>query len=384
MISSSQDQITKPIITSLIASYSPCTSSINLLPNPDKKTLLLGVRKTIIHASRNPPPDGQYDFKVDWVEKKKTRVLYVILRPGLREFLQAAKKASFEIVPFTMWPRSLMSDILDWIDPSGLIISHWMMRSSHSDMLKGRLLDRTVMVDHKPKIYGKPWSNAIKVSLFSGNANDVELWSLHSFFEAQRNATDLRDLIHVSSGDPPLPGLPLSDTTHKTLFLDLDETLIYHVRLHAKPPDRFDFTTKDCYVIKRPGVDRLLQAAVDCAYEIVIFTAGSREYASPIIDELDPMRLITHRLYKDSCKQDSQGKSVKDLASTGRSLGRCVIFDDKIYRVLQRENVVIVKPFTGDKQDSEIERLLLFFQIENSYEDLRAAAGRVNESFVLN
>jgi TFIIF-interacting CTD phosphatase-like protein len=116
------------------------------------------------------------------VKKKKTRTLYVILRPGLLEFLPAAKKASLEIAPYTMWPRSLMSDILDRIDPSGLMITHWMTRDSHSEMLKRRLLVRTVMIDHKPEVYGKPGSNAIKVSLISGDENDVELWNLHDFF----------------------------------------------------------------------------------------------------------------------------------------------------------------------------------------------------------
>lgn len=72
----------------------------------------------MIHVSEKPPPDGRYNFKVDnWVNKKKT-ALYVILRPGLGEFLKAAKKASFEIVAFTMWPQGLISDILDRIDPS--------------------------------------------------------------------------------------------------------------------------------------------------------------------------------------------------------------------------------------------------------------------------
>lgn len=384
MISSFHDP-TKSIISSAIVSSPPsflCKSNIPLL-NPYKRTLLLGVHKTMIHVTEKPPPDGRYNFKVDnWVNKKKM-ALYVILRPGLDKFLKAAKKASFEIVAFTMWPQGLISDILDRIDPSRRIISHcWLIQDTHSDMLKGRtLLDRTVMVDHEPRVHDKYWSNVIKVSPFFGDANDSELWSLLGFFEAQENFKDLRNLIHISSGDPPLPGLPLPDTTRKTLFLDLDETLICHVDLHEKPPEHYDFVTECCYVIKRPGVDRLLQAAVNYAYEIVIFTAGCREYASPIIDKLDPARLITHRLYRDSCKQDSQGKPVKDLALTGRSLGRCVMVDDKCYRVVPSKNVIMVKPFMGDMKDYELDRLLLLFQIESNYEDLRVAVGRVNELF---
>jgi phosphoserine phosphatase len=86
--------------------------------------------------------------------------------------------------------------------------------------------------------------------------------------------------------------------------------LISHVRLtDENPPDQYDFVTKYyCYVIKQPGVDRLLQVATDHDYELVVFTAGSRDYASPIIDQLDPLKLIAHQLYKDSCKDDSREK----------------------------------------------------------------------------
>jgi len=33
----------------------------------------------------------------------------------------------------------------------------------------------------------------------------------------------------------------------------------------------------------------------------MVFTAGSQPYADPILDKIDPCKLIKHRLYRDSC-----------------------------------------------------------------------------------
>ncbi|KAJ3691364.1 hypothetical protein LUZ61_020528 [Rhynchospora tenuis] len=275
-----------------------------------------------------------------------------------------------------------MSQILNQIDPTGDIITHQQFKDHYLlDMGKenlvmdltvtGRKLDTSVIIDHNPDVNVKPWCNQVKVSPFTGDVNDVELWSLLSFFEAQGNFMDLRNLLHVCSCAPPMPGLPLPQTIRKTLFLDLDETLISHVV--GKPPDRYHFSMKNIYIIKRPGIDRLLQVATDNGYEIVIFTAGDRGYASPIIDRIDPKGLIANRLYRDSCIKVKEGRRFKDLALTGRSLDKCVIIDDRWSRVRQTDNVIRVRPFTGDMQDSELRRLLSFFKIERESKDLRQA-----------
>jgi Dullard-like phosphatase family protein len=320
-------------------------------------------------------------------KKEKTKTLYVTLRPGLIEFFQAAKKARFEIVTISK-PRYYTSHILNHIDPTGKIITHRLFydysfdpknRKNVIDLYQtGRKLDHSVIIDYNPKFHVKPWCNAIKVTKFTGNADDVELQSMVSFLTAQINFIDIRHLIHVTSKALPVPGLPLPPTTRKTLFLDMDETLICHVPLNGKKPSQYDFATQYCYVTKRPGVDKLLQVASDHDYEIVIFTAGGRNYASPIIDRLDPDELITHRLYRDSCKRNEQGIPIKDLALTRRRLDRCLIVDDRWNQVVQTDNVVKIKPFNGDLQDSELTTLLLYFSIERRYENLQDAVHHMN------
>lgn len=51
------------------------------------------------------------------------------------------------------------------------------------------------------------------------------------------------------------------------------------------------------YVRKRFGVDYFLNE-MSKHYELVLFTAATREYAEKVIDYLDPKRLVEHRLYR--------------------------------------------------------------------------------------
>lgn len=171
---------------------SQCKNSPPPLPNSQKKTLFISVFRTIIHTSLNPPPGG-YDFSLDLVQKEKTSTstLYVTLRPGLHQFLHAAKKACFEIVTFTWWPEKYISQILSKIDPTGEIITHKLFdnyllkignKKAVMDLkLTGRMQDRSVIIDKDPNLRVKQWRNAIKVNPFTGDSNDGELWRLFGF-----------------------------------------------------------------------------------------------------------------------------------------------------------------------------------------------------------
>ncbi|KAG0465479.1 hypothetical protein HPP92_019643 [Vanilla planifolia] len=165
-----------------------------------------------------------------------------------------------------------------------------------------------------------------------------------------------------------------------TIVLDLDETLV-HSRVGV-PPDRYDFVVHPSieglemtfYVLKRPGVDELLHAASE-SFEVVIYTAGLKEYASLVIDQLDPGGgMVTHRLYRDSCLEEEGGKMVKDLSSLGRNLDRVVIVDDNpVSYSLQKENAIPVASFVDDPRDKELVRLMQFFDVAHRFEDMREA-----------
>ncbi|GAU48447.1 hypothetical protein TSUD_383440 [Trifolium subterraneum] len=160
--------------------------------------------------------------------------------------------------------------------------------------------------------------------------------------------------------------LPPSILNRKTIFLDLDETLIHSTT--TRPLDRFDFlvrpiidgTPMDFYVVKRPGIDELLESLAS-RFEIVVFTAALKEYASLVLDRLDRNRFISHRLYRDSCR-NIDGRLVKDLALVGRDLKSVVIVDDNpVSFSNQPENAILIKPFVDDICDRELWKLRRFF-----------------------
>ncbi|KAL3741626.1 hypothetical protein ACJRO7_017137 [Eucalyptus globulus] len=184
---------------------------------------------------------------------------------------------------------------------------------------------------------------------------------------------------------------PLVSPTKKTVFLDLDETLVHSQT--DPPPEKFDFVVQptingerlNFYVLKRPGVDDFLRV-MSAKFELVIFTAGVKEYASLVLDRLDQKRsLISHRLYRDSC-EEVDGKFVKDLSKMGRDLQRVVIVDDNPNAyVFQPENAIPVCPFVNDLDDVELGKLAKFFEGTDGFDDMREAVKqyRAEEDFKL-
>ncbi|KAJ6250114.1 scp1-like small phosphatase 4-related [Anaeramoeba flamelloides] len=163
-----------------------------------------------------------------------------------------------------------------------------------------------------------------------------------------------------------LPNQSTKDQGKLTLVLDLDQTLVYS---STNKPDQYDFkcifkqntlnldqiiqneeaTEQIIYVQKRPYLETFLE---ECAklFEVVIFTAGIKEYADQVLDHIDPENsFISHRLYRDSCKKFEGSHYVKDLSLLGRKLEKCIIIDDQPSSYhLQPENAIPIKEFLGN------------------------------------
>ncbi|KAE8734295.1 putative C-terminal domain small phosphatase [Hibiscus syriacus] len=195
-------------------------------------------------------------------------------------------------------------------------------------------------------------------------------------FEADSDLTSLLVLRKYNRNRLP----PLAPDKLKTIVLDLDETLV-HSRPDP-PPKTYDFVIKPSiyglemsfYVSKRPGVNEFLEA-ISKKYEVVVFTAGLEPYASSLLDVLDPKGLLSHHLYRDSCKQICKGRYVKDLSTLGIDLEKVVIVDDnpKSYS-LQPANGIPIKRFEGDMEDRELEKLRMFFETHcDGFKDMRDA-----------
>ena len=140
---------------------------------------------------------------------------------------------------------------------------------------------------------------------------------------------------------PPLP--PIKPPKQLTLYVDLDETLVH---FETDGPTGQDLSSGHLHV--RPYASNFLQE-LSKVYELVIFTAGTAEYAEEVVNELDPQRImISHVLSREWTQVDAQYNYVKDLAVLGRPLTHTLLVDNCCESFSrQPENGVLVNSWTS-------------------------------------
>ena len=144
----------------------------------------------------------------------------------------------------------------------------------------------------------------------------------------------------------------------KTLILDLDETLVHSSFTPFENNDiilsvDFDGVMYDIYVLVRPGTVNFIKN-VSKNYEVVIFTASLSNYASPLLDILDPDNNIKYRLYREHCTFIN-GIYVKDLKKLNRNLKDVIIVDNSpLAYAFDNDNGMPIKTWLDDRNDTEL------------------------------
>ena len=139
----------------------------------------------------------------------------------------------------------------------------------------------------------------------------------------------------------PIPSSYLVNTSKKkyTLVLDLDETLI-HFKVNPN-------NNNSGILQFRPFISEFL-SNIKNYYELIVFTAATKEYADPIIDAIEQKGTkFDHRLYR--IHTNIKGNDfVKDISKLGRDLSRIIIVDnmEQNYK-LQPNNGITIRPFWG-------------------------------------
>ena len=155
-----------------------------------------------------------------------------------------------------------------------------------------------------------------------------------------------------------------------TVILDLDETLIrYNIN-----DDKFDPKN----LIKRPYLYEFLSCLINKGCELVIFTASSKEYADPIINEIEKdNKYFSKRLYRQHTVL-IEDNYVKDLTKLGRDLNKIIIVDNEQNSFsLQKRNGILIKPFLGEEKGFNLDMaldnlsIILMKIINNSFQDIR-------------
>lgn len=172
-----------------------------------------------------------------------------------------------------------------------------------------------------------------------------------------------------------LPKHHPDDVGKKCLVLDLDETLV-HSSFRAVPgadfviPVQIEDVVHFVYVAKRPGVDEFLTEMAK-HYEIVVYTASLNKYADPLLDLLDPNRVIRCRLFRESCVY-YEGNYVKDLSLLDRDLSQAIIVDNSPSSyIFHPENAIDCSSFIDDPMDRELDQIAAFLEGVKDVKDVR-------------
>ncbi|POM60259.1 NLI interacting factor-like phosphatase [Phytophthora palmivora] len=172
-----------------------------------------------------------------------------------------------------------------------------------------------------------------------------------------------------------LPPVSPNDANKKCLVLDLDETLVHSSFRPTINPDyiipvEIDGIVHQVYVCLRPGAEEFL---VEMAkyYEIVVYTASLSKYADPLLDKLDPKRVIRYRLYREHCVQ-YEGCYVKDLSLLDRDLSQTIFIDNSpMSYIFHPRNAIGCSSFIDDPNDRELESISRFLTKYRDVEDVR-------------
>jgi len=176
-------------------------------------------------------------------------------------------------------------------------------------------------------------------------------------------------------GEAVLPPLDPADHGKKTLVLDLDETLV-HSSFKPVPhadyviPVEIDGKSVDVYVQKRPYLEEFM-ARIAPVFEVVVFTASLGKYADPLMDQMDKLGHIKHRLFREACAP-FEGNYVKDLKCLGRKLEDVIIVDNSPHSyVFQPENAVPIGTFIDNLNDEELMEILPILTAASGTKDVR-------------
>ena len=191
------------------------------------------------------------------------------------------------------------------------------------------------------------------------------------FTKRNNNTTEIIGSGVINNIKESPPYLPEINPKFKyTLVLDIDETIIHYF-----------FTYINGMFFVRPYVYEFLNTLKQY-YEIVTFTAGTKDYADNILNLVDTNdNLINYRLYRHHTT--IMGCNVfKDLMRLGRDMSKIIIIDNlKDNFKLQPNNGLFIKTWTSDINDNQLfdlEKILRDIALFG-VEDVRPVIEKIND-----
>ncbi|KAK5930643.1 hypothetical protein CgunFtcFv8_026862 [Champsocephalus gunnari] len=187
----SQSQHSRPQITDI----PPKTRST------PEATLVVDLEETLMFSSLNVIEEAEFTFNTAFQDHQYK--VYMILRPHVKEFLQAMAK-NYEMFVYTCAKKEYAEKILDILDPQRKLFRHRLYQDDCACVLGhyikdlgvlGRDLAKTVVLDNAPHTYPYHLMNTIPIKSWSGESEDRELQKLVPYMEKMSAAEDFREVL---------------------------------------------------------------------------------------------------------------------------------------------------------------------------------------------
>ena len=200
-------------------------------------------------------------------------------------------------------------------------------------------------------------------------------------------ASNLTTLANLSDQNIYLKDKRVSKKTNKTLILDLDETLIHTIsddemdQFDQKKIDRrkvkanYTKTEEEIFYI-RPGLIDFLKY-VSKRFECILFTAAGSSYTQRILTEIDPKKeYFDHILTRAHCRRVWTSRTEitlrKGLDRINRDPSHVIVVDDVADNWRDDfENLIIAKPYYGEKKDKELYKIRAMLNKLSFVQDVR-------------
>ncbi len=170
-------------------------------PEPLRKTLILDLDETLIHADFDRIYND-YDEIVKFVYNCEEIQVGIFIRPGLFEFLQLASQ-KFEIFIFTASIKEYADAVLNFLDPEKKVFK---LRFYRNDCINiknrifikdlriftNRKLENLIIVDNSLYSFTNQISNGVLINSFYNDREDRELINLMSYLNILHDSQDVR------------------------------------------------------------------------------------------------------------------------------------------------------------------------------------------------
>ncbi|XP_069558453.1 CTD small phosphatase-like protein 3 [Brachyistius frenatus] len=164
-------------------------------------TLVVDLEETLMFGSLNVIEDAEFTFHTAFQDHWYK--VYVILRPHVKEFLQAMSKI-YELFVYTCAKKEYGEKILDILDPQRKLFRHRLYQDDCACVLGhyikdlsiiGRDFSKTVVLDNAPHTYPYHLMNMIPIKSWNGESQDRELQKLIPYMEKLSAAEDFQEVL---------------------------------------------------------------------------------------------------------------------------------------------------------------------------------------------